>query len=157
MAENRQQLARRDTVRDLESWDPFRMFPFRGLRMPQWADELLGEPLGGGRMIAPAVDVSETNDAYDISIEVPGVRREDLTIECKDGVLTVRGEKKSERDEKRASARIMERSYGAFSRAMTLPTDADLDNVDASYRDGVLHIELKKKPEAKPKTVEIKE
>jgi len=155
MADKKQSLARRDPFADLESWDPFGMLSLRA-RLPRWTDEFFGEQGGSGRLLAPAIDVSESEDAYDISVEVAGVKKDDLVVECKDGVLSIRGEKKSERDEKKSSARILERTYGAFSRSLSLPADADPDKVEATYRDGVLHIALRKRPEAKARSVAIK-
>jgi len=156
MSENEQKLARRDSFRDLEKWEPFQSFPFRSMQLPRWAEELFAEsPKSAGRL-TPAIDVCENPEGYDISVEVPGVAKDDLTIECENGVLSVRGEKKSRRDEKRDSARVLERTYGAFTRSLRLPPDADPEHIDAKYRDGVLHIGLRKRPESKPRTVSIK-
>ena len=102
------------------------------------------------------LDVTEADGKYVLTAEVPGVDKKDITIECKDGVLSIRGEKKSQREETREKARILERSYGAFSRTLALPDDADVDHVEASFRDGVLRIEIQKKPGAKAKAIAIK-
>jgi len=156
MPDDGHELARRDFFRDLEEWNPFPRFPFRSMQIPRWAGELFAESPGGSGRLIPAVDVCESADGYDVSVEMPGVAKDDLTIECENGVLSVRGEKKSRRDEKRDSARVLERTYGAFTRSLRLPPDADPEHIDAKYRDGVLHIELRKRPESKPRTVSIK-
>ena len=154
MAEKNRQLARSNPF-DLEEWDPFQLLPFRGLRS-RLTEELLGNGGGLSRPLAPAIDVTESDRSYDISIEVPGAKKDDLVVECKDGVLSLRGEKRSERDEKRDSARVLERTYGAFSRSLTLPSDADPGKISASYKDGVLHIAVEKRPETKATAVAIK-
>jgi HSP20 family protein len=119
-------------------------------------DEILGERTRLPTLTSPPIDVTETDGSYVVTAEVPGVKRDDLTVECKDGAITIRGEKKSEREETREKARLLERAYGAFSRSLTLPSDADVERMNASFKEGVLRIEVQKKPEAKAKTVAIK-
>ena len=143
---------------EVERWDPFRDLMSSGFGSPSAGrlfDEFLGERARRGA-IRPAVDVTEADDSYVITVEIPGVRKQDLTLECREGVLTVRGEKKSSREEEKERGRLLERSYGAFSRSLSLPADADLDKVAASFHDGVLRVEIRKVPEAKPKAIAIK-
>jgi len=160
MSQRKQSPARRepfrdsDPFRDTEEWDPFRLLPMRSLRLPRWADEFFSDA-SGARGVVPAIDVAETKEGYDISVEVPGVKKDDITVECHEGVLSVRGEKKSEREEKGGKACVLERVYGAFRRSLTLPPDADANAIEASYRDGVLHVAIKKRPESKVQTVSI--
>ncbi len=155
MAEKREsQLARWDPFADLDLFEgrsPFR--EFGSLR--RMMDEFLGER-ARPTLLAPTVDITESDDQYAVSAEVPGVKKDDLTLELQEGVLTIRGEKKQERDEKKEKGRRLERYYGAFSRSFSLPSDADSDKVDASFTDGVLNITIPKKPEAKPAQVAIK-
>ncbi len=143
-------------------WDPFGRF---GAEDP-WAfpdlgglgrliDQRLGER-GVASVPSPAVDITESDTQYTITAEVAGVRREDLTLEVHEGTLTLRGEKKSEREEGVERGRRLERSYGAFSRSFAMPSDAELSKVEASFSDGVLRIEVPKKPEAKPAQVAIR-
>ena len=147
-------VARRDpfTVLDpFEDWElPFgrgafrlgRMFEDRfGPRMARWS---------------PAVDLSEDDGKYVFSVELPGTKREDVSVELHDNVLTIHGEKKSEREEKKEQRRWIERSYGSFSRSFTLPANAVSERVNASFRDGVLTVEIPKAEQAKPKVVSIK-
>ncbi len=146
--------------RAVTRWDPFsdleRFHPWSALSdWRQRMDEVFGESARVG-MVAPAVDVTESDGQYLFSAEVPGVKKGDLTVEVQDRVLTIRGEKKSEREETKDKARHLERSYGAFSRSFTLPADADDAKVDASFEDGVLKIAIAKRPEAKPQQVAIK-
>lgn len=147
-------LTRWDPFRELlESWDPFREGAIGPRRFGRALEELLGE---GARGLRPPVDVTETDDCYVVTTEIPGVKKADVNVELEEGRLTIRGEKRSERDEHSESGRLLERTFGAFSRTMALPTDADPDKVRASYSDGVLRVEIQKRPEAKPKQVAIK-
>ncbi len=143
--------------RGIAPWDPLRgLEPFGGFRIGRLLDEAFGELPRTHALAAPAVDVTETEDAYQIAAEVPGVKSDDLTVELHEGVLTLRGEKKSEREETKEKARLLERTYGAFSRSFALPKDADPDRIDASFEEGVLTVRIAKQPEAKPRTVAIK-
>ena len=150
------------TERRVSRWDPFAElasfgdFPSFRSRLGRLLEGSLGEEIGPSIVPAPAVDITESDGEYAITAEIPGVDKDDLTIELQDGVLTIRGEKKSQREEKREKARLLERSYGAFSRSFSLPSDADPDKVEASFSDGVLTIKVLKRPEAKPKQVAIK-
>lgn len=137
----------------LEPWPSF----FGESRFPRLLDEMFREwPAARGRGLAPALDVHEDEKQYAISVELPGVKKEDVQVELQEGTLTIRGEKSSEREEKKEQRRYTERSYGSFSRSFRLPTDADAEHLDASFRDGVLTITLPKTEEAKPRTIAIK-
>ena len=144
-------------------WDPFGSaamrdpwaFPDLG-GISRWIDQAFGERPRQVGVMAPLVDITESDDQYAISAEVPGVQREDLTLEVHEGTLTLRGEKKSDRDEQTQRARRLERSYGAFSRSFAMPSDAELSKVDATFCDGVLRVSIPKRPESKPAQVAIK-
>lgn len=105
---------------------------------------------------APQVDITETADAYRVRAELPGVSKDDVTVELENGLLTIRGEKKSQRDEKNEKGRRLECSYGAFSRSFSLPQDADSDQIAAKFKDGVLDVTIKRSAASKPKQVAIK-
>lgn len=126
-------------------WDE--MFPFGG----RLGSLLAPEP----RAFAPALNVVETEHAFTLTAELPGVSKEDVKITVEDGVLTLSGEKKQEQEEKDASWHRVERSYGAFERSLTLPKGVDGDKAQASYRDGVLTITLPKAEHARPRTLKI--
>ena len=103
----------------------------------------------------PPVEVKESDNAYDVLVETPGMERDDLKIEFNDGVLSVSGEKKhSEKNEKDSYFRT-ERCYGAFNRALHVPSDVKVDGIKASYKDGVLTVTLPKAEESKPKEITI--
>lgn len=104
---------------------------------------------------APAVDISENKDDLMVNVEVPGMKKEDIKVTIQDGILTVRGERKQEKEEKDKSLHRVERSYGSFCRSFTLPTTVQGDKIKANYKDGVLMIALPKVEEAKPKEISI--
>ena len=120
-------------------------------------DEAFGGEVAGSATLAPAIDVTETDAEYVRSAEVPGVKKNDLTVEVQQGVLTLRGEKKSEREETKERARLIERSWGTFARSFSPPADADAGKVEASFVDGVLNVKIAKRPPDQPKQVAIKE
>jgi HSP20 family protein len=122
----------------------------RGFGLPRTAT---GEPV-----LAPRVDVRETEDAIVVQAELPGVDEKDVEIEFADGVLTIRGEKKLERteEEKEKGYYLMERSYGAFLRRIPMPVEIDENAIEASFEKGVLTVTLPKKPEVQPKRIQIR-
>lgn len=103
---------------------------------------------------APAVDVAETQEKIVVRAEVPGMKQEDIQIEFENGLLTLRGERKLEKMEGVTWHRV-ERIYGNFSRSFTLPRTVDAERITATYRDGILEVEVPKKEEAKPKQIRI--
>jgi HSP20 family protein len=105
---------------------------------------------------SPALDVSEDKEKYLVAVELPGLKKEDLQVVVHDGVLTVSGERKSEKEVQDGTVHRSERSYGKFSRSITLPSAVSADRVGASFKDGVLSIEIPKVEEAKPKNIEVK-
>jgi HSP20 family protein len=102
----------------------------------------------------PAVDVAETQEKIIVRAELPGMKQEDIHIEFENGMLTLRGERTIEKSEGTTWHRV-ERTYGAFSRSFTLPRTVDAEKITASYREGVLEIDVPKREEAKPKQIQI--
>jgi|SRR5581483_9210435 len=105
---------------------------------------------------APPVDVQETDKEYLIKAELPEVKKDDVKVEMLDGVLTIEGERKQEKEEKGKRFHRVERSFGTFVRQFTLPNDVDPKNIQAEFKDGVLNVHLPKTEVAKPKPVEVK-
>jgi len=103
----------------------------------------------------PSVDVIETEDAYEVAADVPGVDPKDIDISLEDGVLTVKGERKSESKDEGEDYRRSERSYGSFYRRFTLPDTADADNISAKTEYGVLKLNIPKKEKALPKKISV--
>ena len=135
------------TSRDLWAFPGFgRMF-----------DELLPThwPTPNERALHPAMDVEEDENQITIRTELPGIAKEDVQITLEDGVLSIRGEKKSDREMKQKSFHLMERHFGVFHRSITLPTGVDAGEAKATFKDGLLLIEVPKSEAAKPRTLEI--
>jgi HSP20 family protein len=145
---------------DLIQWKPFREVS----RLRSEMDRLWDDYFGSGRRALrpmeedwmPAVDVSETGDKITIKAEVPGMEAKDIEIAMVGDTLTIKGEKKLEREEKEENYHTVERSYGSFTRALKLPATVEADKVEASYKNGVLTVVLPKKEEVKPRAIEIK-
>ena len=114
----------------------------------------------GSDVLAPRIDIAESKDAIDLTAELPGVDEKDVDVTLADGVLTIRGEKKAERDEKDKDKNwhVVERSYGSFSRTISLPFDPDSAKVEAKFDKGVLHVHLPKPAEVakKQQKIEVK-
>lgn len=111
-----------------------------------------------GRWLAefvPAVNVAETETGYEVTMELPGMKREEFTVELKDGDLWVSGEKKEEKEEKGKSFHRVERTYGEFCRVVRLPGEVAADKISAEYKEGVLRISVPKTEKAKPRHVEV--
>src|SRR5580658_1742440 len=104
---------------------------------------------------APAVDVYENGEKLVLKLDVPGIKEEDLDIRVENQTLTVRGERKFEKEEKEENFHRIERRYGSFYRSFTIPTTVNPENIKASYESGVLKIELEKRAEAKPKQIKV--
>ena len=111
------------------------------------------EDLVSGTWVPP-VDVAETQEKILVRAEVPGMKQEDISIEFANGLLTLRGDRKLEKSEGMTWHRV-ERIYGNFSRSFTLPRSVDPEKISASYREGILEIEVPKREEAKPKHIKI--
>jgi HSP20 family protein len=120
---------------------------------------LAGFPgFGGDGAVTPKIDVAEGKDAVEVTAELPGCNEEDIEVTLNEGVLTIRGEKKTERDEtdKDKNWQVVERSYGSFSRSVPLPFTPDPAKVEAKFDKGVLRVQLPKPAEKKEKKIEIR-
>ena len=109
-----------------------------------------------GREWAPVVDVSETAKDVLVKAEIPGMDPKDIDVSVQGDVLTLRGERKKEQEEKGENFHRVERRYGAFSRSIRLPAEVDVGKVNANYKDGVLKINLPKTKGAAVKKIEVK-
>jgi len=105
---------------------------------------------------APAVDIAEQENEYVVKVELPGVAKEDVKISVESNILTIKGEKKQEKEEKNKNFHRVERSYGSFQRSFTLPSTVKNDKIDALFNSGILTITMPKSEEAKPKQIEVK-
>ena len=151
----------------MDRWRPFgtveRWEPFRGVgdiqgEINRLFDSFVGRPgsMGGGeRMWLPAVDVHETKDDIVLSFDIPGVSEKDVQVTVTGDLLTVKGERRFEREGTENSVHRVERVYGKFERSVQLPMAVSTDKVKATYRDGVLEIKLGKADEVKPRQIKI--
>lgn len=103
----------------------------------------------------PSLDVSETDTDYIVKVEVPGIDPKDINISLMNNLLTIKGEKKQEKEEKDENYHLIERSYGSFTRSIRLPSQVQSDKINATYKNGVLKITLPKTEEAKKKEIKI--
>ncbi len=143
----------------LQRWDPIRDFE----RFHEEMDRIF-RSLGTGRAVPVhtdvtcpfAVDVLEDKDQVVLKAELPGVNPKEVDLHVEDNVLTISGEKKIEHEDKKDSYLRIERYYGKFSRAFTLPPYVDAGQITAEYKDGVLTVTLPKRPETKPRQIQVK-
>ena len=145
---------------ELVRWNPWHnMMTFRN-RMNRMLDESFW-PLSrseedlGLSSFHPAIDVYEEDDAYVVKAELPGIDKKDITLDLKDRVLTLKGERSHENEVKEDKYYRRERSYGKFCRAFTLPAQVDPEKIKAEFKDGVLNISIPKPEENKPKQITV--
>jgi HSP20 family protein len=137
-------------------WDPFREVAALQNRVNSlFRDFNDGESVLTAASFVPAVDIYEDAQKVVLKLEVPGVEEKDLDVRVENHTLTVKGERKLEKEEKEENFRRIERRYGSFYRAFTVPSTVDTENVQADYTAGVLKLELKKKAEAQPKQIKV--
>ena len=144
----------------LMRWDPFRELEEVSDRLNRMFARPATRTNGKETMTvadwAPTVDISETDGEYQIKAEIPDVKKEDVKVTVEDGVLTIQGERKQEKEEKGKRYHRIERSYGSFVRSFSLPDVIDEEKVKAEFKDGVLSLYLPKSEKAKPKAIEVK-
>jgi len=133
------------------------LFPETGLFDRFFNDLELPDIFGEEGMVLPAFDISETEKEYMITGEIPGIDVKDLDITLLEGILTIKGEKKKETEDKDENYHRIERDYGSFQRNFRLPAKVKTDKLDATYKDGVLKLTIPKAEVTKPKKIEIKE
>jgi HSP20 family protein len=142
-------------------WNPFReldevqnrLGSFFGGTFPRF-----GNGNGGLKLAdwSPQVDITEDDKEYLIKADLPEMKKDEIKVNVENGVLTVSGERKTEKEEKNRKFHRIERSYGTFERSFTLPDDANGAKVAAEFKEGVLRVHLPKSPVAKPKAIEVK-
>ncbi len=124
------------------------------------SNEKISTKVFSNMLLKPNVDIKERKKDYKITVEVPGVEENDIKLELTGDALTISGEKKYEKEESDEHYHSIERSYGSFRRILSLPDDADKDNIDAKFKNGVLTITIARKaiekPEGNVKQIEIK-
>ncbi|HZQ21440.1 MAG TPA: Hsp20/alpha crystallin family protein [Terriglobales bacterium] len=153
-------MARRNRRERAAGWDPFQEFSALQNQMSRLFQSSFGDFGFGadaadvGEFVPPA-DIFEDDNNVELRVELPGVDEKDLNITIQDNVLTVEGERKLQERERRQNFLRRELPHGRFSRSFTLPGSASPEHVNASYVNGILHIRLGKRAEAKPKRIQI--
>lgn len=143
---------------DLMKWNPTNELRNFNRILTTFFDEPF-LPVGRQELVdttwSPRVDILDTKDAFMINAELPGVDKNDIKVDVDGRLLTLRGEKKTETEEKEASYYRHEMYCGTFERSFTLPEAVDPALIKAEYKDGILHLEVPKPEERKPKQIEI--
>ncbi len=144
----------------LVRWEPARELHNVQSEINRLFNTLFDAPTAGGqpdfsRRWVPAMDLIETDNAYVLKADLPGVSQEDVSIEFENNVLTVSGERKSEHEEQRNGFYRLERAHGSFSRSLTLPDGVDPASVTATFDKGVLEINIPKPEQRKPQRISI--
>ena len=131
-------------------------------RMEEDMENLMGRYLGdedGGALISdfvPTIDLVETEGEFEMKVDLPGLKPEEVNVEVRDGNLWVSGKREEEKEEKGKTYHRVERRHGEFRRMVSLPTSIDEEKIEAKFEDGVLKITVPKTEEAKPKHIEVK-
>ncbi len=140
-------------------WDPFRDMVTLRDKMNRMFDDVFSsrgeEKDMAASTWAPSVDIYETENELVLSAEVPGVDEKDIEIKIEDNMLSLKGERRFQKETKEENYHRIERSYGSFHRAFTLPNSVDPENIRAEHENGVLKIMMPKRQELKPRTVKI--
>lgn len=142
----------------LIKWDPWREIE----DMFDRYNRAVGWPKSGSQKVmatgdwSPRVDIVENDKEFVIKAEIPEVKKEDVKVSVDNGVLTLKGERKQEKEEKGKKFHRVERYYGSFTRSFTLPENVDESKVKASFKDGMLNLNIPKTAAAKPKAIEVK-
>jgi len=142
---------------ELIRWEPFARFGNSRYVFDDLFDDNFGRSWAQPNTSKwhPAVDVLESNDSYLIRAELPGMKKEDIKVEVKDGTLTLSGETKSEKPAEGVEYRHVERVDAKFWRSFSLPETVKQDGIEATYKDGMLEIRVPKAEEAKPRQIEV--
>src|SRR5581483_111681 len=155
----REQRARGEAM-NIVKWTPFRELEDIQTRLNRFFGELPARKIEDEGLFfadwTPVVDVQETEKEYLIKAELPEVKKEDVKVEMLDGVLTIEGERKQEKEEKGKKFHKVERAYGKFVRQFALPNEVESTKIAAEFKEGMLNVHLPKAAVAKPKSIEVK-
>ena len=145
---------------NLVKWDPIKELEDVSTRLNRMFGRFPAHAESGQELLRvadwwPSADIVETDTAYLIKAEIPGVQKEDVKVTVQDGMLTMQGERKIEKEEKGKKFHRIERSYGSFVRSFRVPDDADENSVKAEFKDGMLNVTLAKSEKAKSVNVTV--
>lgn len=139
----------------LHPWNPFRELEEMRQRMESLFRPVAWPSSTEGAVLVPPIDMYEEKDKYVVKAELPGMKKDEIDISVTDNVLTIKGERKEEKEKKEGNYFFSERYYGTFLRSLNLPGNVDAKKICASYKDGVLQIDLPKTEEEKEKKIEV--
>jgi HSP20 family protein len=142
-------------------WNPFRELDEAQNRLSSFFGgslNRLGNGKGGLKLAdwSPQVDITEDDKEYLVKADLPEIKKEEVKVTVENGVLSISGERKSEKEEKTKKHHRIERSYGSFERTFTMPEDADSAKMKAEFKEGVLRVHMPKNPAAQPKKFDVK-
>ena len=147
----------------LVRWQPYNRYnPWAGLsRLQRQMSEMFDQLADTDESVPsvswmPRVEISEHSDNYMLSVELPGIDKQDVHVEVENNTLTISGDKQSDVENKDQNYHLRERTYGKFSRSFELPARIEANNIEAKYTNGVLNLSIPKAEEAKPKQIEVK-
>ncbi len=147
-------------TRTLVPWttSPTRLFESLRREMNELMDQFFGSDGGTDLTLwfAPRINLAETDQEFEVTVDLPGMKPEDFSVELKEGQLWITGERRQETEEKGKTYHRVERQYGRFQRVIPLPAAVNPDKIEAQYKDGVLHITLPKDETAQPKRIPVK-
>ena len=144
----------------LTKWDPFKDLLTLQDRMNRLFDESVrnvkpGDEALSSAIWSPAVDIYETDDEVVVKAELPEINQKDIDIQIENNTVTLRGERKFNKETKKENFHRIERAYGPFSRSFSLPGTVDQEKISADYKDGILKISMPKRAETKPKQIKV--
>jgi HSP20 family protein len=148
----------KEATMSMVRWDPFQELSEMRERLNRLYGERRVEERGKPPLAtwAPAVDIQETDKDYVIQADLPDVKKENIKVQLQDGVLTIEGVRKSEKDETGRTFHRIEREYGQFMRRFAVPTEIDAAKIVAEFKDGVLNVKMPKSAPATPKAIDVK-
>ena len=154
-------LTRWNPIKEVAEWNPFRELDEMNNRLSRFFGTSTPRNGNGREEItvaawAPLVDITEDDKEYVIKAELPEVKKNDVKVRVEDGVLYITGTRHLETEEKGKRYHRVERAYGSFTRSFTLPEDADPQQVNAEFKDGILSVHVAKDENARPKSIEVK-
>jgi len=135
----------------LARWDPFRDIT----SAEEEFDRLVGRAFSRSAWV-PALDVRETDDKFELTVDLPGIEPDDVTVNYEDGMLSISGKREFSKEERGETWHRVERGFGTFARQVRLPRTADAERIEASFDKGVLTVSVPKVEAAKPRTIEVK-
>ncbi len=142
--------------KDVQRFSPFsELFDLRKEIDSLFDDRFFGKNFISEPSWIPSMDVVENEKEFLVTVELPGMKKEDINVSMENNILTIEGERKSEKEEKNKTFHRIERAYGKFYRSVVLPKKVDENNIKATFKDGLLNITIGKSEKEKSKTIEI--